>query len=458
MSTKHLHNLKLPDTNASHFLWVKPGSDLSADRVLTILTGDADVTLDLTGGGLGTVTSVNVSGGTTGLTTSGGPITGSGTITIGGTLAVASGGTGATSAANARTNLGLAIGSDVQAYDAELAGIASLTSAADQLPYFTGPAGSSALTTFTSAGRALLDDANAAAQRATLGLVIGTDVQAYDIELSGIAGLTSASDRLPYFSGPAGSSALAVFTGAGRNLLDDPDPAAQRATLNLGTAAIKNTGTSGDNVPLLNGTNTWSGVQSFANQGIKLASDGDPNYSLTFKEYETMTGNYTLSISVLNMNRAITLGGNFTTGVGGASCTGTNTGDVSQATQAEMEAATSTTTTVSPGRAQYHPGVAKGWVNFDASSTTPTIQASYNVSSLTDAGTGNTTVNWTTAFSAADTYSLVGSCGLSGNRYLVDLGAKASNSATVAKCITFLYSTGALTDVTIACLVAFGDQ
>jgi len=43
----------------------------------------------------GTVTSVGVSGGTTGLTTSGGPITGSGTITLGGTLGVPNGGTGA---------------------------------------------------------------------------------------------------------------------------------------------------------------------------------------------------------------------------------------------------------------------------------------------------------------------------------------------------------------------------
>jgi hypothetical protein len=46
---------------------------------------------------LGTVTSVDVSGGTTGLTTSGGPVTTSGTITLAGTLAVANGGTGQTS-------------------------------------------------------------------------------------------------------------------------------------------------------------------------------------------------------------------------------------------------------------------------------------------------------------------------------------------------------------------------
>ena len=57
--------------------------------------------------GSGTVTSVGVSGGTTGLTTSGGPITTSGTITLAGTLAVANGGTGGTTQATARTGIGL---------------------------------------------------------------------------------------------------------------------------------------------------------------------------------------------------------------------------------------------------------------------------------------------------------------------------------------------------------------
>lgn len=54
------------------------------------------------------VTSVDVSGGSTGLTTSGGPITTSGTITLAGTLAVSNGGTGATTAADARTALSAA--------------------------------------------------------------------------------------------------------------------------------------------------------------------------------------------------------------------------------------------------------------------------------------------------------------------------------------------------------------
>ena len=58
--------------------------------------------------GSGTVTSVNVSGGTTGLTTSGGPVTTSGTITLAGTLAIANGGTGSTTSSGARTALGAA--------------------------------------------------------------------------------------------------------------------------------------------------------------------------------------------------------------------------------------------------------------------------------------------------------------------------------------------------------------
>jgi hypothetical protein len=54
-----------------------------------------------------------------------------------------------------------------QPLDTDLTAIAALTSAADKVPYSTG-AGTWALATFTAAGRALVDDADAAAQRATL--------------------------------------------------------------------------------------------------------------------------------------------------------------------------------------------------------------------------------------------------------------------------------------------------
>jgi hypothetical protein len=84
-------------------------------------------------------------------------------------LAIADGGTGASTASGARTNLGLAIGTDVQAYDPALASIAGLTTASGQFIYTTA-SDTYATATITSAGRAILDDADASAQRTTLGL------------------------------------------------------------------------------------------------------------------------------------------------------------------------------------------------------------------------------------------------------------------------------------------------
>lgn len=85
----------------------------SADQVLPTQTGHAGEVLTTDGSNsswapvsAGSVTSVAVSGGTTGLTTSGGPITTSGTITIAGTLTEANGGTGETIYAPGQTLIG----------------------------------------------------------------------------------------------------------------------------------------------------------------------------------------------------------------------------------------------------------------------------------------------------------------------------------------------------------------
>jgi len=69
-------------------------TSLTAGSGVTITPGAGAITIAFTGPGAGSVTSVDVSGGTTGLTASGGPIIASGVITLAGTLAVGSGGTG----------------------------------------------------------------------------------------------------------------------------------------------------------------------------------------------------------------------------------------------------------------------------------------------------------------------------------------------------------------------------
>jgi len=140
------------------------------------LLDDADASAQRTTLGLGTMavqaaSGVAIAGGTAVLssgtisyaTINGGVISG---ITD---LSIEDGGTGASTASGARTNLGLAIGTDVQAYDAALASIAELTTASGQIIYTTA-SDTYTTATITAAGRAILDDADASAQRTTLGL------------------------------------------------------------------------------------------------------------------------------------------------------------------------------------------------------------------------------------------------------------------------------------------------
>lgn len=84
----------------------------NAGKVLALNVGGTDT--EWIAAAAGSVTSVALSGGTTGLTVTGSPITTSGTITLGGTLAVANGGTGSTTASAAATALGLGTASNVQ--------------------------------------------------------------------------------------------------------------------------------------------------------------------------------------------------------------------------------------------------------------------------------------------------------------------------------------------------------
>lgn len=87
----------------------------NADNTVSALSAADFRTAIGAGSGSGTVTSVAASGGTTGLTFTGSPVTTSGTLTLTGTLNVANGGTGATTAAGARTNLSVSSTAEMNA-------------------------------------------------------------------------------------------------------------------------------------------------------------------------------------------------------------------------------------------------------------------------------------------------------------------------------------------------------
>lgn len=228
----------------------------------------------------------------------------------------------------ARSNLGLAIGTNVQAYDADLAAIAGLTSAANKLPYFTG-AGTAATTDFTAAARSLLDDADATAMRATLGLVIGTNVQAHEAKLAALSALSPSADQIPYFTG-ASTITLASLTAAARSLLDDGDVGTMRATLGLtiGTnvqaydadlAAIASLTSAADQVPYFTGAGTASTMTVTAAARALL---DDPDFA---------TMRTTLGASAVPTGSIIPFGGGFAPS-GWLFCDGSNQSRTTYAT------------------------------------------------------------------------------------------------------------------------------
>lgn len=141
-----------------------------------------------------------------------------------------------TDLATFRSNAGLAIGTHVQAFDATLAALATLPTAADKLIYATG---SDTFSTcdFPAQARTLLATTTAAAQRTALGLTLGTDVQEFDATLAALAALTTAADKLIYATGSDTFSTCA-FPDAARTLLAATTAALQRSALELGSAAL----------------------------------------------------------------------------------------------------------------------------------------------------------------------------------------------------------------------------
>ncbi len=129
-----------------------------------------------------------------------------------GTLAIVQGGTGANTATDARTSLGLEIGADVQAYDSDLTTYAGITPSPDVIAVLRA-----------NNNDGILD---------SLGIDISGAVQPLDDGLTSISGLTTTADQMLYITGEDAYTTTSL-TGFGRSILDDTDENLFKQTVNL---------------------------------------------------------------------------------------------------------------------------------------------------------------------------------------------------------------------------------
>lgn len=128
------------------------------------------------------------------------------------------------------------------------------------------------------------------------------------------------------------------------------------------------------------------------------------------------------------------------------------------ASQADQETGTSTTAVVTPGRQQFHASAAKAWVRYEHVTGTPTNRASYNVTSLTDNGTGDTSVVFTTSFSSATGYTAAGFGGDQSSVALISPNFGSNAAAATGSFRHITSSNSSAFDIKFAGLVFFGDQ
>jgi len=237
---------------------------------------------------------------------SGGDISVQGNIVYraGGTdVPVTDGGTGSSTASGARTNLGLAIGSDVQAFDADLAELAALDQTDSNF--------------IVANGSAWIVETGATA-RTSLGVAIGSDVQAFDADLAAIAGLTSAADKGIQFTG-SGAAAVYNLTTAGKALLDDANNVAQLVTLGLSATAAELNIMDGVNsttaeLNIMDGGTAATGTTLVAADRVPV-NDNGTMVQVALSDFETFMETNLDTLNAVTSATSLAAVGTITTGV-----------------------------------------------------------------------------------------------------------------------------------------------
>jgi len=175
-----------------------------------------------------------------------------------------------------------------QPLDAGLTSISGLTTAADKMIYTTA-SDTYAVADLTSAGRALLDDADASAQRTTLGLAIDSDVQAYDAGLASIAGLTTAADKMIYTTA-SDTYAVTDLTSAGRAFLSSTATIGDLSDVTISSVSngqvLSYNSTSGD---WENTTPSSGGGGGFTYSAVSTATTAQAQYHYSVTGTTTIT-------------------------------------------------------------------------------------------------------------------------------------------------------------------------
>lgn len=126
------------------------------------------------------------------------------------------------------------------------------------------------------------------------------------------------------------------------------------------------------------------------------------------------------------------------------------------ADQTAMEAASSTSLVVTPGRQHYHPSACKAWVKAD---TAAGIVVGYNVGSLTDVGTGRVGVTFSTAMSSGDYVALAELQGTKPTHNQVDVKVDGDGTVSNTRCdFSSIDGAGNYADPTNWQIAFFGDQ